>query len=204
MPNTIARQESNVRRSGSSEPIGDRRQGTQRSPRWSILRGYGGRRGTVDVPDPQVSLGFSYDAVYEITAAADITFLTLYSTYAALERSKRNWLARKAWHDVRSANRPHCCSLIRFSISPRWQYTSSYNPCGSPGTFTTTNRGLAPWALCSALTITRRRRSQLDAAYENDPKSRCGWPVRRNCRSARSIQSRAWRSSTAFLARPRT
>src|SRR5512135_3891294 len=73
-----------------------------------------------------------------------------------------------------------------------------------PGTFTTTNRGLASWAVCSALTITRRRRSQLDAAYENDPKSRCGWPVRRNCRAARSIQSRAWRSSTAFLARPRT
>ena len=63
----IARQESNIRGSG-----------TQRPPRWSTLRGGGGRQGIVDVPVPQGSLGFSCDAVYEITAPADINFLTLY------------------------------------------------------------------------------------------------------------------------------
>src|SRR5512135_3106193 len=67
----------------NAEPIEDRRQGTQRPPPWSIPRGCGGWRGTVDIPVPQVNLGFSYDAVYEITAPADITFLTLYSRPAA-------------------------------------------------------------------------------------------------------------------------
>ena len=86
------------------------------------------------------------------------------STYAAELNNNRNWLARNRWQLVRSANRSNCCSLIRFSISPRWQYTSSYNSCGSPGSFATTNRGFEPWALCSPLTITRRGRSQLPAA----------------------------------------
>src|SRR5512135_1023914 len=62
----------------NAERIGDQRQGTPRPPRWSILQGDGGWRGIVDVPVLQGSLGFSYDAVYEITAPADITFLTLY------------------------------------------------------------------------------------------------------------------------------
>src|SRR5512135_826065 len=63
----------------NTERIGGRHPGIQRPPRWSILRGCGERRGTFGVPVPQVSLGFSYNPVYETMAAADITFLTLYS-----------------------------------------------------------------------------------------------------------------------------
>jgi len=40
------------------------------------------------------------------------------STYAAADRSTRNWFARNAWQLVRSAKRPNGCSLIRFSASP--------------------------------------------------------------------------------------
>src|SRR5579885_150271 len=47
------------------------------------------------------------------------------STYAAAANRTRNWLATNAWQLVRSANNWSCCSLIRFSISPRAQYRSS-------------------------------------------------------------------------------
>mgnify|MGYP001581913699 CR=1 FL=1 len=65
---------------------------------------------------------------------------------------------------VRSANNYNCCSLIRFSISPRAPYYSSYTVRASiadDGHEVTTKRGLAPLSKCSALPITRRGRLQL-------------------------------------------
>ena len=57
--------------------------------------------------------------------------------------------------------------------------------------------------VCSALTITRRRRSQLSAAYENSPNSRCFWPVAANCRTARVDFSRPRVSKTGLLGQAR-
>ena len=44
--------------------------------------------------------------------------------YAAAVSNTRSWLAQKSLQLVRSIWRS-CSSFIRFSISPRWQYTSS-------------------------------------------------------------------------------
>ena len=41
------------------------------------------------------------------------------------ENQRRSWLAFMVADEVRSANRSSCCSLIRFSISPRAQNRSS-------------------------------------------------------------------------------
>ena len=38
-----------------------------------------------------------------------------------LASSRRNWLGHHLWHEVRSAKSWSCCSLMRFSISPRAQ-----------------------------------------------------------------------------------
>src|ERR671911_1500359 len=70
--------------------------------------------------------------------------------------------------DVRSANRSSCCSLIRFSTSPRAQYTSSYRVRASialAGSEVTMKRGFGPLDRCSALATTRRVRLQLSSAW---------------------------------------
>ena len=86
------------------------------------------------------------------------------STYATDENHNRNWLDRIVAQLVRSANKNSCCSLMRFSISPRAQYFSSYNGAAaisSRGSDVTTNRGFSPLAMYSTLPTTRRGRLQL-------------------------------------------
>ena len=54
--------------------------------------------------------------------------------------------------------------LMRFSISPRAQYSSSYNAGAAHsglGNEVTIKRGFAPFSRCSALATTRRARYQL-------------------------------------------
>src|SRR2546426_8366974 len=102
--------------------------------------------------------------------------------YATVENARRSWLARSVWQLVRSANRPSCCSLMRFSMSPRAQYSCSYNVRASHSSAdsdVTTNRGFEPLSRCSALPITRRSRDQLFCVrYVKSWNTRAAWPVR--------------------------
>ena len=50
-----------------------------------------------------------------------------------------------SWQLVRSANRPSCCSLIRFFISLRGVYDPSWMVCDSSLRLVTTNRVLGPF-----------------------------------------------------------
>src|SRR6266496_1834941 len=73
---------------------------------------------------------------------------------------------------VRSANRCSCCSLMRFSMSPRAQHRSSYSARGSQDSGArevTTKRGLALSGRCSALPTTRRVRLQLLRVVNRTP-----------------------------------
>ena len=88
------------------------------------------------------------------------------SVPANTEKYIRSWFARIVAVDVRSANRSSCCSLIRFSISPRAQYSSSYSCLPATSSrlkLVTTKRGFAPrWpGSHSALPTTLRCRPQL-------------------------------------------
>ncbi len=79
-------------------------------------------------------------------------------------QAQRTWLARIVRQLTRLANSINCCSLIRFSISPRPQYSCSYNAWPAKAAVVndeTTKRGLGPLARCSALPTTRRCRLQL-------------------------------------------
>jgi len=66
--------------------------------------------------------------------------------------------------------------LIRFSISPRAQYRSSYNARAAQswlGNEVTTKRGFAPFSKCSAWATTRRARAQLSrVCYPNSLNTR--------------------------------
>src|SRR5512135_1348254 len=129
------------------------------------------------------------------------------NVYAIEEKNSRTWLARIVPALVRSANRCNCCSLIRFSASPRPQSSSSYNPLAarsSAKSDVTTNRGLAPLARCSALATTRRSRLQLSSVrYRNSANTRVGSFVRSNPSRACSCSPAIIATSRGFCASPR-
>jgi len=92
--------------------------------------------------------------------------------YANELNHKRNWLLRNHAVLVRSANNINCCSLMRFSISPRAQYVSSYSTrasCCSADSDVTTKRGFAPLGKYSAWPTTRRVRLQLSRKHRCPP-----------------------------------
>src|SRR5918997_4079230 len=106
-----------------------------------------------------------------------------------VDRYSRCWLARIVSALTRSAKRLNC-SLIRFSMSPLAQYSSSYNACAdqcSGLSDVTTKRGFSLPSICSAFAITRRCRSQpgrffvLFVVWLNSAKIRAGLPVRFHC-----------------------
>jgi len=87
----------------------------------------------------------------------------------------RTWLARKLVQLVRSISRSFFSSLIRFSLSPRWQ-SMRHAVCGSWGMFVITKRVLSralfpdAWTT-SALKITRRFGAQESGARVRGPLS---------------------------------
>lgn len=58
--------------------------------------------------------------------------------------NQRNGLDHHRWHEVRSAKSWSCCSLLRFSLSPRAQESFSSSARPSPARWVITKRGLAP------------------------------------------------------------
>jgi len=84
----------------------------------------------------------------------------LTSTQASDDRYNRNWLARTGSVLSRTANRLNC-SWIRYSISPRSQYSLMYTTRAgqaSPFSDVTTYLGFSLPSICSALATTRRGR----------------------------------------------
>ena len=72
--------------------------------------------------------GFTYGAMNDYNALAQKQFPERFTGLFHIDEARADeegWMAGMVADDVRSANRSSCCSLMRFSISPRSQYRSS-------------------------------------------------------------------------------
>lgn len=94
------------------------------------------------------------------------------SVHAIADKNSRHWLAYQRCALTRPA-KVIICSFTPFSISPRWQYRRSYRRGGSPTTLVAMKRGLLPFSVCSAFTITQRRRCQRPATGRASGTARC-------------------------------